>query len=317
MRATTLRPFTARSASLTLLIASLLLASPVTSPAQTEKPSTGTEQLVKVNVIVTDRAEHAVNDVRKEDFQLFEEGVAQAISYFALDERPVTAGFLIDASGSVRRNLNYLIDAAKLSASGLRDGDEGFVARFVDRDNFRIIEPMTSDRQAIEDALDDIYVEGGQTAVHDAVDKALKYFGDNQTGDANSRRRVLILVTDGEDRASRLKDGKALLAQLRQSDVQVFVLGLTKFSGLQSSAGKALDLLNGIAEQTGGRAFFPDYASGLPDAAKEIARELHLQYTLGYAGKTSGGERKIQVKWVGRTDQGRRKVIARPTIMVK
>ena len=284
--------------------------------AQGASSAPSPERLVKFNVIVTDRADRAVDDVRKEDLQVTENGTARALSLFARDERPLTIGFVIDASGSVRRILNYLIDSARVVAEGMKPDDEAFVARFVGPETFQIKEPMTTDRGSIEDAIDDIYVEGGQTAVHDALDKALTYLEENRSGDAKARRSVLVLVTDGEDRASKMKDAKAILARARQSDVQVFVLGLTKFSGLQSSGSKATSLLTGLAEQTGGRAFFPESASGLPDAAREVARELHTQFTLGYAvdEKTSGIEKRIHVKWVGQNDAAKRKVIVRPVV---
>ena len=283
--------------------------------AQAGASPPSSERLIKFNVIVTDHLDHAVDDVRKEDLQVTENGAARTLTHFARDERPLTVGFVIDASGSVRRILNYLIDSAKLAAEGMKPGDEAFVARFVGPDQFQIKEPMTTDRGSIEDALDDIYVEGGQTAVHDALDKTLTYLEENRSGDANARRSVLVLVTDGEDRASKIKDAKAILARARQSGVQIFALGLTKFSGLQSSGSKAMSLLSGLSEQSGGRAFFPESASGLPDAGRELARELHTQFTLGYGDdKGAALERRVQVKWVGQNDAGKRKAIVRPVI---
>jgi Ca-activated chloride channel family protein len=281
--------------------------------APTAPPS---ETLIRFNVIVTDRLDRAVDDVRKEDLQVTENGAARMLTHFARDERPLTVGFVIDASGSVRRILNYLIDSAKLAAEGMKPGDEAFVARFVGAEQFQIKEPMTSDLDSVADALDDIYVEGGQTAVHDALDKALTYLEEDRSGDAKTRRSVLVLVTDGEDRASKIKDAKAILARARQSDVQIFVLGLTKFSGLQSSGSKAMSFLSGLSEQSGGRAFFPASASGLPDAAREVARELHTQFTVGYIAddKAAALERRVQVKWVGQNDAGKRKVIVRPVL---
>jgi Ca-activated chloride channel family protein len=295
----------------------VLLIFVVPALAQGEKPAAPPEAIARINVIVTDRADRAVDDVRKEDLQVTEDGAGQIISYFARDERPITCGIVIDASGSVRRILGQLIDSAKLAAAGLREGDEGFVARFVDRDIFQIKQELTGDLEAVAETLDDIYVEGGQTAVHDALDKTLKYFEENQTGAPNSRRQILVLITDGEDRASRMKDSKEILARLRQTNVQVFVLGLTKFAGLQSSGKKATELLENVADQSGGRAFFPDSASGLPNAAREIARNLHLQFVVGYASTRSTGEHRIQAKWIGRSDQGNRKVITKPLISLK
>ena len=284
--------------------------------AQAAPTPPSSETLIKFNVIVTDRMDRAVDDVRQEDLQVTENGAARTLTHFVRDERPLTVGFVIDASGSVRRILNYLIDSAKLAAEGMKPGDEAFVARFVGPETFQIKEPMTTDRGSIEDALDDIYVEGGQTAVHDALDKALTYLEEDRSGDAKTRRSVLVLVTDGEDRASKIKDAKAILARARQSDVQIFVLGLTKFSGLQSSGSKAMSLLSGLSEQSGGRAFFPESAPGLPEAAREVARELHMQFTVGYAvdDKNPAVERRVQVKWAGQNDAGKRKVIVRPVL---
>ena len=106
------------------------------------------ERLVKFNVIVTGpRWIMAVDDVRKEDLQVTENGAARTLTHFARDERPLTIGFVIDASGSVRRILNYLIDSAKLAAEGMKPGDEAFVARFVGTETFQIKEPMTTDRR--------------------------------------------------------------------------------------------------------------------------------------------------------------------------
>ena len=312
----TFKPFPPKAISQLTIFVFLIFA--VNAFAQGEKPASPAEPQVKINVIVTDRADRAVEEVRKEDLQITEDGAGQTISYFARDERPITCGFVIDASGSVRRILSQMLDATKLAASGLRQGDEGFVARFVDRNIFQIKQQMTTDLELIADAVDDIYVEGGQTAVHDAVEKALEYLEENKSGAPNSRRQILVLVTDGEDRASRLKESKELLARVRQSNVQVFVLALTKFSGLQSSAKKAIELLENLAEQSGGRAFFPESASGLPNAARELARTLTHQFAIGYdSGNKSMGERRIQAKWIGRGDQGSRKVITRPVISIK
>lgn len=300
--------------SLSLLAIIVISVSAGFAQAQPAAPSA--EKLIQFNVIVTDAQERAADDVRKEDLQVTENGAVRTLTHFARDERPLTVGFVIDASGSVRRILNYLLDSAKIAAEGMKPGDEAFVARFVGAETFQIKEPMTTDHGSISDALDDIYVEGGQTAVHDALDKALTYLEEDRSGDAKTRRSVLVLVTDGEDRASKIKDAKAILARARKSDVQVFVLGLTKFSGLQSSGSKALSLLNGLAEQSGGRAFFPASASGLPEAAREVARELHTQFTIGYVADDNavGLERRVQVKWVGQNDAGKRKVIVRPVV---
>jgi Ca-activated chloride channel homolog len=279
---------------------------------QDNKPSA--EPLVKFNLMVTDRTDRIVDDVRKEALQVSDEGGPQAITYFAKDERPVTCGFVIDASGSVRRMLAELIDSTKVITTGLRENDEAFVAKFVGRDNFRIKAEMTGDIESINDSIDGIYVEGGQTALHDGIDQALTYLEENSGSNPRSRHRILVLVSDGEDRASKMKDSQEILARVRKSDVQIFILALTKFSGLQSATNRATNFLNNLAEQSGGRALFPDFAGRLPEAAKEIARSLHTQFVVGYAaGSKSASERRIQVKWIG-GDASKRRLIARPLV---
>jgi VWFA-related protein len=285
----------------------------VAFPRQDNKPAADPQ--VRFNLIVTDRTDRVVDDVRREALQVTDDGGPQAITYFAKDERPVTCGFLIDASGSVRRVLAELIDSTKSVTTGLGASDEAFVARFVGRDNFQIKQEMTADRETISDTIDGIYVEGGQTALYDAIDQALTYLYENSGGAPGSRHRILVLVSDGEDRTSKIRDSQEILARVRKSDVQIFILALTKFSGLQSSAGKATGFLNNLAEQSGGRAFFPEFPGGLQSAAKEIARSLHTQFVVGYAaGNKSTGERKIQVRWAGGADPSKRRLIVRPVV---
>ncbi len=221
------------------LLLAIIVVSVSAAFAQAAPAAPSSETLIKFNVIVTDRLDRAVDDVRQEDLQVTENGAARTLTHFARDERPLTVGFVIDASGSVRRILNYLIDSAKLAAEGMKPGDEAFVARFVGAETFQIKEPMTTDLGSIGDALDDIYVEGGQTAVHDALDKALSYLEEDRSGDAKTRRSVLVLVTDGEDRDSKIKDAKAILgacaakrcADFRARIDEVFGLAVVRLEG--------------------------------------------------------------------------------------
>jgi Ca-activated chloride channel family protein len=302
----------------TAFIALLCLVSTIAIQAQVPAPPPQADQMVRLSVIITDRSGHSVFDVRKEDLQLLVNGTPQTLEYFARDERPLTCGFVIDASGSVRRILPSLLGAAKTIVAGLRPADEAFVARFVGRDNMHFVLGVTSDREAVAAALNDIYVEGGQTAVIDAVDRALKYLDENRATDP-SRRRVLVLISDGEDRASRMNDPKALFSVLRNGDVQIFVVGLTKFSSLESPAGKAINLLNGMAEQSGGRAFFPESSSDVPDSARAISHDLLAQFVIGYraGNKSAAQEPKVQVKWVGQAEAGNRKFIVHQSVVTK
>jgi Ca-activated chloride channel family protein len=138
------------------------------------------------------------------------------------------------------------------------------------------------------DGLDSFYVEGGQTAIIDAVYLSAEHVSEYRKGDeTDRRRRALIVITDGEDRNSFYKQ-EQLFARLREEDVQIFVIGfvneLEKEAGLirKSPRDKAVNLINRLASETGGRAFFPESISQLPEIANEIIRDLRTQYVISY-----------------------------------
>ena len=138
------------------------------------------------------------------------------------------------------------------------------------------------------DALDGLYTEGGQTAVIDAVYLSAERLAEYKKGDDNDRRRrALIVVTDGEDRISFYKQ-EQLFARLREQDVQIYVIGfvneLDKEGGFirKSPRERSVNLINKMASETGGRAFFPQSLSELPQIANEIVRDLRTQYILAY-----------------------------------
>jgi Ca-activated chloride channel homolog len=154
------------------------------------------------------------------------------------------------------------------------------------------MQDFTADRQSLNDALDDMFVEGGQTAVIDAVYLSAEHAAERKKGDPveDKRRRALILVTDGEDRASFYKT-EQLFESLKEEDVQIFVIGfvneLEKDRGFiqKSKRQKAVDLLDRMAKETGGRTFYPNSLSELPEIAEQITKDLRTQYVLSYIPK--------------------------------
>jgi len=147
------------------------------------------------------------------------------------------------------------------------------------------------------DGLDSFYVEGGQTAIIDAVYLSAEHVSEYKKGDeGDRRRRALIVITDGEDRNSFYKQ-EQLFARLREEDVQIFVIGfvneLEKEAGFirKSPRDKAVNLINKLASETGGRAFFPESVAELPQIANEIIRDLRTQYVISYnpTNKTQDG----------------------------
>lgn len=242
-----------------------------------------------LHVRVIDRNNHPVNDVRKEEFRVFENNAPQEITSFTREEVPITYGLVVDNSGSLRNQIGQVIEAGKTIISSNKQGDETFVVRFVSSDEIKIMQDFTADRQALDDALEDMYVEGGQTAIVDAVYLAAEHASDRRKGDPveDKRRRALILVTDGEDRASFYKQ-EALFEALKEEDVQIFVIGfvneLEKDRGFisKSKRDKAVALLDRMAKETGGRAFYPNSLSELPDIAEQITKDLRTQYVISY-----------------------------------
>src|SRR6185295_14892812 len=194
----------------------------------------------------------------------------------------------IDTSGSLRSQLQAVIDAGKTIINSNKSGDETFLVRFISSDKIETVQDFTASKDLLMDGLDSLYVEGGQTAIIDAVYLTAEHVAEYKKGsDSDRRRRALIVITDGEDRTSFYSQEK-LFARLREEDVQIYVIGfvreLDRDGGLirKSPRDKAINLINKLATETGGRAFFPESLSELPQIANEIIRDLRTQYVVSY-----------------------------------
>lgn len=303
-----------------LVPVSLLFAMAVSSRAQDspkEKTTRAEKPFVRLNVIVTDAKDRTVTDVKREDLRVYEDGVEQPIAYFAKEEQPVSYGLVIDNSGSMRTQIGYVIASAKSVVNGNAPDDETFIVRFISADKITQPRGFTNNKGALEKALEQMYVEGGQTALVDALyvsaDYLIKYV---KPAEAKPRRHILVLISDGEDRASFYK-ADDLIKLLKQSDIQIFCIGLV--AGLEKERGftsqskreKSTKLLKLLANETGGRVFFAEKVGELKEAVGEIISNLHTQYVVGYdSPATAGGEtkHKIEVKIVDAP--GRKKLIA-------
>jgi len=245
-------------------------------------------ELVTLHVRVIDRNNRPIANVPKDDFKIYEDGVLQPIFSFTQEEVPVTYGLAVDTSGSLRSQLTQVIDAAKSIISSNRRGDETFLERFISSDKIETVQDFTANRDALMDGLDQLYVEGGQTAVIDGVYLAAEHVGEYRKGNDDDRhRRALIVITDGEDRNSYYTELQ-LMQRLREEDVQIYVIGfvteLDADKGFirKSSREKAVALLNKLASETGGRAFYPQSLSELPEIANSIVRDMRTQYVISY-----------------------------------
>jgi Ca-activated chloride channel homolog len=252
-----------------------------------ERLITDTE-LVTLNVRVIDRNNRPINNISKDEFRVLEDGVPQTVFSFTEEEVPVIYGLAVDTSGSLRPAFEQVINAAKAIINSNKKGDETFLERFISSDKIETIQDFTASKDALMDGLDTLYIEGGQTAVIDGVYLAAEHVAEYKRGSNDDRRRrALIVVTDGEDRASYYPEAD-LFRRLREEDVQIYVIGfvneLDAEKGLirKSPRDKAVNLINRIATETGGRAFFPQSISELPDIANQIVRDLRTQYVISY-----------------------------------
>src|SRR4029078_12821630 len=125
--------------------------------------------LVQLHVRVIDRNNRPIDNVRQNDFHVFEDGVPQPIETFTREEVPISYGLAIDTSGSLRSQLQALIDAGKTIINSNRAGDETFLVRFISSDKIETVQDFTPSKDLLIDGLDSLYVEGGQTAIIDAV----------------------------------------------------------------------------------------------------------------------------------------------------
>ena len=292
-------------------------------------------ELVQLHVRVIDRNNRPINNVAQAEFHVFEDGVPQKIEAFTREEVPISYGLAVDTSGSLRSQLQSVIDAGKTIINANKPGDETFLVRFISSDKIETVQDFTANKETLMDGLDSFYVEGGQTAIIDAVYLSAEHVSEYKKGDeGDRRRRALIVITDGEDRNSFYKQ-EQLFARLREEDVQIFVIGfvneLDKEAGLirKSPREKAVNLINKLASETGGRAFFPDSVADLPQIATEIIRDLRTQYVIAYnpTNKTqdgtyraikvtvdqpSGSDKRIALTRTGRLARKERQTNVRP-----
>jgi Ca-activated chloride channel family protein len=277
-------------------------------------------ELVTLHIRVIDRYNHPMNNVQKDEFRILEDGVPQPIFSFTREEVPVMYGLAVDTSGSLRPAFEQVINASKAIINSNKRGDETFLERFISSDKIETVQDFTSNKDALMDGLDTLYIEGGQTAVIDGVYLAAEHVAEyKKGGDDDRRRRALIVVTDGEDRASYYNQTQ-LFQRLREEDVQIFVIGfvneLEAEKGLirKSPRDTAVNLLNKLASETGGRAFFPQSISELPEVANEIVRDLRTQYVVSYdpTNKAHDGTyRTIKVTVADSPAQGKRIALTR------
>jgi Ca-activated chloride channel family protein len=268
-----------------------------------------TTEMVQLDVKVIDQNGRPASGLTKNDFAVYEDQVRQSIEAVSSEEAPVSLGLVIDTSGSMRPKLRMVSDAARDLIRQMRRDDEAFLVQFkADTD---LIQDFTPDRRELEYALGDLYAGGG-TALLDAIIAT----ADHAHRSGRRRKKALVVITDGLDKNSSMKE-KEVIEAMKEDEVQVYLVGFVDeeesggFFG-RSPAKKAKQLLTRLAEDSGGRAFFPTDVSEMPAIAAQIAKELRAQYVISYYPNNSrhdGSFRSVRVtvnnrKLIAQTRQG-------------
>ena len=271
--------------------------------SQGPAPQSNPEQpTVKMNLLVTDSKDRSVEDVTQDEVQIVEDGQPLTISLFAKDSRPTQYVIALDSSGSFRGIIERALDFVRLLIRGMRSGDQIQLIRFISSDKIVSLTDFTSDQSKLADSLKLVRIESGQSAVIDATYEAVRSVANHRRSE--SIRRAVVLISDGEDRAS-FYNSEALVKLLRKETVQVFVVGIVL--DLENTAAliqrgtprqKAEKLLKTVASESGGRVFFPRTNGDLVQAATEIRQNLQTSYVLEFHPPNSGrnGFRTINVK---------------------
>jgi Ca-activated chloride channel family protein len=246
--------------------------------------------MVLVPVSVTDPMNRLVTGLEQDDFRLLENGRQQKISSFASEDAPVSIGIVFDLSGSMTSKLIRARQSILQFIKTANPQDEFFVIGFNDRPE--LIEDFTSSVENIEARLATVR-SGYSTALLDAI-----YYAVAKMKDARHERKALLVVSDGGDNRSRYSEGE-LRAQVRESDVEMYSIGIFDPYAASPEERAGPHLLNELSEETGGRMFRVDDLDEMSDIAEKISIELRNQYVIGYRPKDltrDGKWRKVKVK---------------------
>jgi Ca-activated chloride channel homolog len=238
---------------------------------------------------------------------VYEDKVSQNIESVSSEEAPVSMGLVIDTSGSMRAKIYTVAESALGLIRQMRPDDEAFLVQF--KTEAELVREFTSDRRSLEDALRELYISGG-TALLDAIIAT----ADHAHEKGRRRRKALVVITDGVEKNSSAKE-KEVVEAMKEDEVQVYLIGFVdkeeSFSLFGSPAKKAKDLLTRLAEDSGGRAFFPTDVMETPAIATQIAKDLRAQYVISYYpnnDRHDGSFRAVRVALSHRDD---RKLIVR------
>lgn len=184
------------------------------------------------------------------------------------DAVPISYGIVVDNSGSYRSMLDRIIEITKDIVEENKADDETFLVRFVSTDKIKLLQDFTVSKDELHTAADEMYAEGGLTAILDAVDFAARHLAEKASKEA-ARRKILILLTDGDDRQNKAKI-EEVLKFLKDNQIQVFVVAISE----EKVSTKIIDKLT---KETGGRKFVPKTLAAVPALIKELTVTIRAQ----------------------------------------
>ena len=244
---------------------------------------------VQLHATVLDKNHRLVTNLDKSAFTVFEDGKPQQITSFRREDIPVSIGILVDNSGSMREKRAAVNNAALNLVRSSNPEDEVFVVNF--SEEAYIDQSFTSDIKLLREALEKIESRGG-TAMFDAIVGA----ADELKRNGKREKKVLLVITDGEDNASKQTLEQAIRHVQDQNGPTVYTIGIFGQDEGRGEKKRAERALKAISSRTGGAAFLPKSLAEVDSVSQEVARDIRSQYSLGYKTPvTRPGYRTVKV----------------------
>jgi VWFA-related protein len=275
----------------------LSAAAPAQPQVGSQRPAfRSTVDVVSLNVTVVDGGNRYITDLEQEQFSVFEDGVKQDIIFFTRRPQPIALSLLLDSSASMEDKLAVLQTAAVNFVRRLRPNDLAQVIDFDSRVSIR--QAFTASHQELESAIGQA-VSGGSTSLHNAIYISLKELGKIRAqNEEDVRRQALIVFSDGEDTSS-LVSFEEVLDLAKRSETSIYTIALRGTDNNTRGFREAEFIMRQLAQETGGRSFFPAKIEDLNGVYAQISDELASQYTIGYVsknGRSDGAFRRVVVQ---------------------
>jgi len=243
---------------------------------------------VVLHATVVDDKQRIVTTLDKGDFNVFEDGHPQTITSFRHEDIPVAMGIVVDNSGSMREKRQKVNAAALNLVRSSNRNDEVFIVNF--NDEYYLDQDFTSNINKLKEGLEKIEARGG-TALYDAVVAS----ADHLKKDAKLEKKVIFVVTDGEDNESAETLEQAVRRLQADGGPTIYAIGILEGEEHPKHARRALQIMS---ERTGGIAFFPKTLDEVDAISRTVAHDIRTQYTIGYkptTPKNQGGYRQVKV----------------------